>query len=170
MLLMIQIMQQIGFHMRGEIIWDKGASAGISCAWGSFKSASNPCLRDVHEYILVFSKLSNRLEKGDQQNSITNEDFVEWSKSIWRFPAVSARKVGHPAPYPEELPKRLIEFYSFEGNVILDPFMGSGTTAIAALSANRHFVGYELEKEYVELANQRINSFKKQTRLDCFLN
>ena len=77
--------------------------------------------------------------------------------------------MGHPAPFPEELPKRLIEFYSFEGNVILDPFIGSGTTAMAALNSNRHFVGFELEKEYADLANQRIHSFTKQKRMDSFL-
>ncbi len=156
---LIEIMRDIGFHMRGEIIWDKGASAGISCAWGSFKSASNPCLRDVHEYILIFSKLTNRLEKGDQENTIENGDFVEWSKSIWTFPAVSARKIGHPAPFPVELPRRLIEFYSYKENVILDPFMGSGSTAIAALQSHRHFIGYEINKDYVSLANERIREF-----------
>lgn len=82
---------------------------------------------------------------------------MEWSKSIWRFPTVSAKKIGHPAPFPLELPKRLIEFYSFENDVILDPFMGSGTTAVAALNLKRNFVGYELNEDYIKLANSRIN-------------
>jgi modification methylase len=156
----INIMDAIGFHMRGEIIWNKGSSAGVSTAWGSFASASNPCLRDVHEYILIFSKLTNKLEKEDKSNSIEKQDFVEWSKSIWKFPAESAKKVGHPAPFPEELPRRLIEFYSFEGNLVLDPFVGSGTTAIVAYKTNRHFIGFDISPEYVALANSRLNELR----------
>ncbi|MCR2111730.1 site-specific DNA-methyltransferase [Campylobacter upsaliensis] len=95
--------------MRGEIIWDKSASSGVSLAWGSFKSASNPVLRDTHEYILVFSKGDFKREKKKQnkQDSISKENFMEWSKSIWRFSAASAKKIGHPAPFPLELPKRI---------------------------------------------------------------
>ncbi|MDL0114627.1 site-specific DNA-methyltransferase [Campylobacter felis] len=157
-----QIMLELGFLMRGEIIWDKSASSGVSLAWGSFKSASNPVLRDTHEYILVFSKGDFKREKKKQnkQDSISKENFMEWSKSIWRFSAVSAKKIGHPAPFPLELPKRLIEFYSFENDVILDPFMGSGTSALAALQLKRNFVGYEINKDYVKLANHRINETK----------
>ena len=165
----IEIMRDIGFHMRGEIIWNKGASAGVSCAWGSFASASNPCLRDVHEYILIFSKLTNKLERGEKENSIEKKDFIEWTKSIWSFPAASARKIGHPAPFPEELPRRLIEFYSFKGDVVLDPFIGSGTTALAALKLKRHFIGYEISSEYVDLANKQISKIKGQQRLDDFM-
>ncbi|WP_104722008.1 DNA-methyltransferase [Helicobacter mesocricetorum] len=160
-----QIMLELGFLMRGEIIWDKSASSGVSLAWGSFKSASNPVLRDTHEYILVFSKgdFKREKKKNDKQDSISKENFMEWSKSIWRFPAVSAKKIGHPAPFPLELPKRLIEFYSFEQDIILDPFMGSGTSALAALELKRNFVGYEVSKEYIELANHRIK--REATRL-----
>ena len=142
--------------MRGEIIWNKGASAGVSCAWGSFASASNPCLRDVHEYILIFSKITNKLEKGEKINTIERSDFVQWSKSIWTFPAVSAKKIGHPAPFPIELPRRLIEFYSYKEDVILDPFIGSGTTALAAIELNRHYVGYEISQEFASLAKEKI--------------
>ncbi len=165
----IEIMHEIGFHMRGEIIWDKSASAGVSTAWGSFASASNPCLRDVHEYILVFSKHTNILQKGNKTNTIKKKDFVEWSKSIWTFPTESAKKIGHPAPFPEELPRRLIEFYTFKDDIILDPFIGSGTTAIAALKLKRHFIGYEIVPEYVELARKRIAKFKEQLKIDSFL-
>ncbi|RAX54499.1 SAM-dependent methyltransferase [Helicobacter sp. 16-1353] len=157
-----QIMLELGFLMRGEIIWDKSASSGVSLAWGSFKSASNPVLRDTHEYILVFSKGDFGRERGDKNDSISKENFMEWSKSIWRFPAVSAKKVGHPAPFPLELPKRLIEFYSFENDIILDPFMGSGTSAIAASELKRNFVGYEINKDYINLANKRINESKQR--------
>lgn len=163
-----QIMLEIGFLMRGEIIWDKSASSGVSLAWGSFQSASNPVLRDTHEYILVFSKGDFKREKKKQnkQDSISKENFIEWSKSIWRFSAVSAKKIGHPGPFPIELPKRLIEFYSFENDIILDPFMGSGTSALAAIRLKRNFVGYEINKDYIELANRRINN----EALDLFAN
>ena len=166
----IDIMHKIGFHMRGEIIWNKDASAGVSTAWGSFASASNPCLRDVHEYILIFSKITNRLEKGEKKNTIEKSNFVEWSKSIWNFSAVSAKKVGHPAPFPIELPRRLIELYSYENDVILDPFIGSGTTALAAIELNRHYVGYDISQEYVDLARKRINEVKNQLKLDKYLD
>lgn len=151
-----QIMLDLGFLMRGEIIWDKSASSGVSMAWGSYKSASNPVLRDTHEYILVFSKGDFKREKMGKTDSICKDDFIQWSKSIWHFNAVSAKKIGHPAPFPIELPKRLIEFYSFENDIILDPFMGSGTSAIAALELKRKFVGYEISEKYVDLANKRI--------------
>ena len=123
----IDAMQKIGFLMRGEIIWNKAASASPSTAWGSWCSASNPVLRDIHEYILIFSKGSFSRQRGEKNNSIQKEGFLEWTKSVWTFPAVSAKKIGHPAPFPEELPHRLIHLYSFEADVILDPFAGSGT-------------------------------------------
>jgi DNA modification methylase len=152
-----RMMIEIGFLMRGEIIWSKGAGAGVSMAWGSWQSASNPVLRDTHEYILVFSKGSFRRPKPEgKENTISKEDFMEWTKSVWTFNPESARKVGHPAPFPIELPHRLIQLYTFSGDVILDPFMGSGSTALAALKAGRKFVGYEIDPEYVRLAEGRM--------------
>ncbi len=153
----IESLLRFGFLMRGEIIWNKAASASPSTAWGSWKSAANPTLRDVHEYILVFSKgvfkRENPLRKA---NTISNDEFLEFTKSVWTFPAEQAGKIGHPAPFPLELPHRLIQLYSFMDDVVLDPFMGSGQTAIAALNLKRHYVGYELNAEYVSLANTRI--------------
>ncbi len=158
--MIIDIMLEIGFFMRGEIIWDKSASAGGSCAWGSWMSASNPVLRDVHEYILVFCKDSFSKKKvEDKKDTISRDDFLEWTKSIWTFPAVSAKRVGHPAPFPIELPHRLINLYSYEDDVVLDPFCGSGTTCLAAVKNNRNFVGYDVVEDYVELANKRIADF-----------
>ncbi|MFQ6065518.1 MAG: DNA-methyltransferase, partial [Candidatus Bathyarchaeia archaeon] len=121
----IQDMLNLGFLMRGEIIWDKGSSAAASTAWGSWLSASNPTLRDVHEYIVIFSKdtFSRRRSKG-RESTITRDEFLEWTKSVWSFQAESATKVGHPAPFPVELPLRLIKLYTFEREVVLDPFMG----------------------------------------------
>lgn len=155
----IEIALGCGFHMRGEIIWDKGASAGSSCAWGSWRSASNPVLRDVHEYILVFSKGSyKRRTKGDSKgtDSIERDEFLEFTKSVWKFPAASARQANHPAPFPVELPRRLIHLYSFEGDLVLDPFMGSGTTAEAAVRTGRRYVGYEIDPEYAKQARARL--------------
>jgi DNA modification methylase len=150
-------MIDLGYFMRGEIIWNKASSASPSTAWGSWLSASNPTLRDVHEYILVFSKETykrNLLEK--REDTITKEEFLEVTKSVWNFPAVSAKQVGHPAPFPVELPYRCIQLYTFENEVVLDPFMGSGQTALAALKTGRHYIGYETDQEYVQLAENRI--------------
>ncbi len=160
-----QMMLEIGFNMRGEIIWNKAASASPSTAWGSWQSAANPILRDVHEYILVFSKGDYKREKGNKENSISKEQFMEWTKSIWTMNAESARRIGHPAPFPEELPYRLIQLYSFTGDIILDPFIGSGTTAVSAIKSDRKFVGYDISKEYIELADKRIEPLIKQTKL-----
>ena len=149
----------LGFLMRGEIIWDKAASSSTSTAWGSWQSASNPTLRDTHEYILVFSKGSFRRDKMDGRiSTIARDEFLEFTKSVWEIPSESARKVRHPAPFPVELPYRLIQLYTFSNEIVLDPFMGSGQTALAALKAGRHFVGYEISGEYLELANSRIRT------------
>ncbi|OGO35334.1 MAG: SAM-dependent methyltransferase [Chloroflexi bacterium RBG_16_57_11] len=156
----VQQMVELGFLMRGEVIWDKGASAATSTAWGSWRSASNPTLRDVHEYILVFSKGSfRRMNLHKRVNTITKEEFLEYTRSVWTFGAESARKVGHPAPFPMELPYRLIQLYTYAGEVVLDPFMGSGQTAIAALKAGRHYVGFEIDTAYVKLAEGRVREF-----------
>lgn len=151
-----QMLLDIGFLMRGEIIWNKEASAGSSTAWGSWMSASNPTLRDMHEYILIFSKSRYQRDKKGKETTISKDEFLEYTRSIWVFPAESASKVGHPAPFPTELPRRLIQLYSYKGDVILDPFIGSGTTAVAAVQSDRHFIGYENLLEYVELCEKRI--------------
>jgi len=153
----IEDMQKIGFLMRGEIIWNKGSTASPSTAWGSWLSAKNPVLRDIHEYILVFSKDTfTRVNHNNERATMTKDEFLELTKSIWTFGAESAKKVGHPAPFPVELPLRCIKLYTFENDVVLDPFMGSGTTAVAAILSNRKFVGYEIEEKYVRLAEKRI--------------
>ena len=153
-------MFELGFLMRGEIIWNKASSASPSTAWGSWLSPANPTLRDIHEYILVFSKgMFSRKNMNKRKSTISRDEFLEFTKSVWTFPAVSAKEVGHPAPFPVELPYRLIQLYTYEGEVVLDPFMGSGQTAIAAIKTGRHYVGYEIEEEYVKLAERRIREF-----------
>ena len=153
----------LGFLMRGEIIWDKAASASTSTAWGSWQSASNPTLRDTHEYILVFSKGTFKREKIEgRESTIAKEEFLEFTKSVWAFASESAKKIGHPAPFPVELPYRLIQLYTYSNEVVLDPFMGSGQTALAALKSGRHYVGFELNEEYLRLAKSRIENYKQE--------
>ena len=155
--LIARSMIDLGFLMRGEIIWDKAASASTSTAWGSWQSASNPTLRDTHEYILVFSKGTFKRPKVEgRESTISKDEFLEYTKSVWGFASESAKKVGHPAPFPVELPYRLIQLYTYSNEVILDPFMGSGQTALAAKKTGRHYVGYEVNEEYLSLANERI--------------
>jgi modification methylase len=161
------VMLEIGYLMRGEIIWHKGAGAGVSMAWGSWQSAANPVLRDTHEYILVFSKGSfSRKKADDKENTIARDQFMEWTKSVWIMNPESAKKVGHPAPFPIELPYRLIQLYTFKGDVILDPFMGAGSTAIAALKSERKYVGYDIDPQYIKLAEERIAPHKLQMTLE----
>jgi len=190
---------------RGHIIWDKGASAGVSTAWGSFGRSTNPTLRDVHEYITVWSKDQLKLADGGE-TGVTGNQFVAWTRSVWRpeeligelqkkiadkladarrrdkddawiaesiaravwsqdtvpgptvWEMTTASAVDHPAPFPIELPKRVIELYTQPGDVVLDPFMGSGSTAIAAKLTGRHYVGYEVSAEYCALAEKRVAS------------
>jgi modification methylase len=147
----------LGLLMRGEIIWVKGKGASGSCAWGSWMSAGNPTLRDLHEYVLIFCKQRfDRPRKGI--STISREEFMAATTSVWHVPPESARRVGHPAPFPVTLVERLIHLYTFEGDVVLDPFMGSGTTAVAAANSCRRFVGYEINPEYVSLSQERISN------------
>ncbi len=183
-----QLVNQLEFQMRGEIIWDKGASVGVSTAWGSFASPSNPTLRDVHEFILVASRpeveplvtheMVSVFSKGGfgldnvtgSTPDITYGDFVEYTKSVWEIseedlrttiwdmPTESARKLGHPAPFPTELPRRLIRLYTYPGDVVVDPFAGSGSTCLAAQLTGRYYIGYDVDKRYVKIARDRLKS------------
>ncbi len=153
----IEDLLSLGFLMRGEVIWDKGATASSSIAWGTYLSAKNPVLRDAHEYILIFSKDTfTRGIKDKMKSTMSKDEFAELTKSVWAFNAESATRVGHPAPFPVGLPARCIKLYTFEEEVVLDPFMGSGTTAVAALELNRHYVGYDIDREYIEIAEKRV--------------
>ena len=155
-----ELLTSLGFIMRGEIIWQKSKGANANFAWGSWLSASNPVIRDIHEYCLVFSKDSmTKASKG--ASTIEKEEFMDSTLSIWNVPPARAKKIGHPAPYPVELVERFINLYSYEKELILDPFMGSGTTAIGAINLNRNYIGYENNEEYIKLAEERINSIIK---------
>ena len=164
----IDAMTEVGFLMRGEVIWNKGAGAGVSTAWGSWCSASNPTLRDIHEYILIFSKGKFRRNSKNKKSTITKEEFLEFTKSVWFFPPESAERVGHPAPFPVELPYRCIQLYTFKGEVVLDPFCGVGTTAIAAIKTGRHFICLDINPEYVEKARKRVKEYLAQTKIVDF--
>ena len=162
----IDDMLDVGFLMRGEIIWNKASSASTSTAWGTWLSPVNPTLRDIHEYILVFSKdIYNRKRLSEKTGTITKEQFLEFTKSVWTFSAESARKIGHPAPFPVELHYRFIQFYTFKGDVILDPFCGSGSACVAAIKTDRHYIGYDTKKEYVRLAEKRIREYRQQLEM-----
>jgi site-specific DNA-methyltransferase (adenine-specific) len=155
---------ELGFLMRGEIIWDKAASVGVSTAWGSWRSPSNPTLRDVHEFILVFCKEQFKLSEPRGESDLTSEEFTALTRSIWAFPTGSASKVGHPAPFPVELPRRLIKLYSWKacpgarprGGLVLDPFCGSGSTCVAAAQLGRLWIGVDIDPHYCELARERV--------------
>jgi site-specific DNA-methyltransferase (adenine-specific) len=160
-----EILQGLGLLMRGEVIWVKGKAAGGSCAWGTFQRPSNPVLRDVTERIVIASKgrfdralkPEQRLAKGlPSTATISRDEFVEATTDLWEIAPESATKVGHPAPFPVELPKRLIELYTYEGDVVLDPFMGSGSAALAAVRTGRHYIGFDNDKTYVTAARRRI--------------
>jgi len=178
-----QLVEELNLLMRGEIIWDKGASVGVSTAWGSFASPSNPTLRDVHEQVLVaekaapehiepiqnhniigvYSKDDPRLtNQGDASPDIWKEDFVEWTRSVWYIATESSNRVGHPAPFPVELPWRLIQLYTYRGDIVLDPFAGSGSTCVAARLADRHYIGYDIDSEYVRIARERTAEVARQ--------
>lgn len=150
------LMVELGFLMRGEIIWQKSKGANANFAWGSWLSASNPVIRDIHEYCLVFSK--EGMSKGSKgKSTIEKEEFMESTLSIWNINPARAKKIGHPAPFPVELAERFINLYSYEKDLILDPFIGSGSTAIAATNLKRSYIGYEISSEYCELAEKRLS-------------
>jgi site-specific DNA-methyltransferase (adenine-specific) len=145
----------IGFLPMGEIIWQKAKGANGSCAWGSWMNAKAPRLRDIHEYILVFAKYDySRPDRGE--SDITREEFMDATLSVWQIPPEFAKRVGHPAPFPIALAARVIGLYSYKGDVIIDPFVGSGSTCVAASQLGRHYVGYDISEEYCATAKKRI--------------
>jgi DNA modification methylase len=151
--------------LRGEVIWQKARGAAGSCAWGSFQRPANPVLRDVTERVIIASKgrfdralsARERLTNGlPSEASLSRDEFMEATTDIWEIPAESATRVGHPAPFPVELPARLIHLYTYYGDLVLDPFMGSGTTAVAAVQTHRHYIGYDTDPDYVSTALERV--------------
>ena len=173
----IHILQdRLGLLLRGEIVWQKGAGASGSCAWGSFRSPSNPVLRDVTERVIVASKgrfqraltpEQRRQHELPHESTISTEDFMALTLDVWQTPTESARRVGHPAPFPVELPEKLIELYTYVDDLVLDPFMGSGSSLVAASRLGRRYVGYDLDPGYVELARARVEEEGEAVPLDA---
>jgi site-specific DNA-methyltransferase (adenine-specific) len=146
-------------------VWAKARGAGGSCAWGSFRSPANPVLRDLTERVVIASKgrfdraLSavERAKCGLPSRSTAGADeFMEATTDVWEIPSERASRVGHPAPFPVELPERLIHAHTYVGDLVLDPFMGAGSTAVAAVRTGRHYVGYDLDPAYVADARARV--------------
>src|SRR6056297_1014555 len=151
--------------LRGEVIWQKQRGASGSCAWGSYRSPSNPVLRDTTERVIIASKgRFDRIGRGSSRAgepgvaTIPGDEFMEATLDVWEIPAESATRVGHPAPFPVALVERCIQLFTYDGDVVLDPFMGSGTTGVAAVRTGRHYVGYDTDAAYVRAARERIGS------------
>lgn len=155
--LFYNILESAGFNYRTKILWNKNQITSRT-AWGSFKSPSNPNILPPFEYVLVFYKDTPKKEGDKNDIDITKEEFIAWTNGLWNIAPESKKKVKHPAPYPEELCRRLIKMFSYVGDIIFDPFMGSGTTCIVAKKNNRRYIGAELEKSFVELANSRLEN------------
>lgn len=167
----IGILQDLDFLLRGEIIWVKAETSSGSCAWGSFQRASNPVLRDVTERIIVaskatFARVMNVKARQESElpflSTMTRDAFLSDTIDVWEFPPESAQRVGHPAPFPIELPRRLINLFTYKGDLVLDPFIGVGTTAVAALETKRNYAGFELVQEYVDVAKRRIEETRQK--------
>ena len=167
------LQDRLGLLMRGEVIWRKAMGAGGSCAWGSFRSPANPVLRDLTERVLIaskgrFDRALSRSRRHDldlpHRPTIATEEFLAATLDVWDIPAESASRVGHPAPFPVELPRRLIELYTYEDDLVLDPYIGSGTTAVAAVTTGRHYVGFDTDDSYVALADERVAAVRRSMR------
>ncbi len=164
-------LRKIGMLFRTEIIWYKQTMLKRT-AWGSFKSPSNPHIVPSWEYVLIFSKGQNRLDGNPEDADITKEEFMKFSDGMWYIPPETQRN-GHPAPFPEDLIYRLIKFYSYKGNTVLDMFGGTGTVAVVAKNTGRNFVHIDLSKEYCKVAEKRLNTAKEklsQVKLDIVSN
>jgi len=169
----IRILQDdLGLLLRGEVIWQKAEGASGNCAWGSFRSPANPVLRDVTERVVIASKgrfdrarpaARRRAEGLPHHSTLTNDEFLDATLDLWRIPAESARRVGHPAPFPVELPLRLIELYTYAGDLVLDPFVGAGSAAVAAVRAGRRYAGYDIDPQYIAIARARIEEEEART-------
>jgi site-specific DNA-methyltransferase (adenine-specific) len=159
------LQDDLGLLLRGEVVWRKGDGASGSCAWGSFRSPANPVLRDTTERVIIASKgrfdralnARQRAARGlPHESTLTTDEFLEATLDVWDLAPESARRVGHPAPFPVELPQRLIELYTYRDDLVLDPFLGSGSTVVAAARTGRRAIGYETDAEYVAIAQQRL--------------
>jgi modification methylase len=162
--------------LRGEVVWVKAKGAAGSCAFGSYMKASNPVLRDLTERVVIASKgrfdraipAAKRAARGmPYESTISKEEFLASTLDVWEIRPERARRVGHPAPFPVELPERFIRLYSYRDDVVLDPFLGSGSTAVAAVRNDRRYVGYDTDPQYVELAEARVSEAREAAERDA---
>lgn len=156
-------LRKLGMKFRTEIIWYKQTMLKRT-AWGSFKSPANPHIVPSWEYVLIFSKEKDRLDGDYKDADITKEEFMKFSDGFWQIWPETQRK-GHPAPFPEELIYRLVKFYSYGGNLVLDMFGGTGTVAVVAYKAKRHFIHIDISEEYNRVAQTRLDRIKNQLKL-----
>jgi site-specific DNA-methyltransferase (adenine-specific) len=159
--------------LRGEVVWQKQRGASGSCAWGSYRSPANPVLRDTTERLIIASKgRFDRVGRGAAapdrpgEATIPGDEFLEATLDVWEIPAESATRVGHPAPFPVALVERCIQLFTFAGDVVLDPFIGSGTTAVAAANTGRRYIGYDTDSAYVHRARERVGTMAEATPPD----
>ena len=155
-----QMMERIGFNYRCDIAWDKHQVVGRATAWGSYKSCSNPVVRRRHEYILVWNKGPWRLDPTIEgtKSDLTDEEFQQWSMSYWPIQPETQNRGGHEVPFPVRLARRAIKLFSYPGDIVLDPFCGSGTTCLAAYLLKRRYLGIDNDKKFVEYTERRIDS------------
>jgi len=163
------IAKKIGWKYHSTIIWNEG-NISRRTAWGSFMSASAPYVIAPVEVVLVLYKKNWKKISGSKKSDITKTDFMQWTCGLWSFSGESKKKVGHPAPFPIELPRRCIKLFSFIGDKVLDPFLGSGTTLIASYISNRIGIGVESDKGYCDLAVRRLKNEAKIEQASLFKN
>lgn len=150
------IAKAIGWNYHSTIIWNEG-NISRRTAWGSWLSASAPYVIAPVEVIVVMYKAHwKKQHRAGRVTGISKEEFMAWTNGVWSFNGESKKRIGHPAPFPRELPKRCIKLFSFEGDIVLDPFLGSGTTLIEALSNNRYGIGFDIDETYCQLAKKRL--------------
>lgn len=162
-----KIVKEVGWKYHSTIIWNEG-NISRRTAWGSFMSASAPYVIAPVELILILYKKRWKKISGSRKSDITKDEFMKWTNGVWNFNGESKKKVGHPAPFPIELPRRCIKLFSFVGDIILDPFLGSGTTLIASYLNNRKGVGVEIDKKYCDLAIRRLYKEAKINQVSFF--
>lgn len=150
-----KIAQDVGWKYHSTIIWNEG-NISRRTAWGSWLSASAPYVIAPVELIVVLYKDEWKKTNGSRKSDITKEEFMEWTNGLWTFNGESKKRIGHPAPFPVELPLRCIKLFSYVGDIVFDPFAGSGTTLITAYNLNRFAIGVEIDKNYCQLAKNRI--------------
>jgi len=151
----VTIAKKIGFQYHSTIIWNE-QNISRRTAWGSWLSASAPYVIAPVEMIVILYKKKWKKISGSKKSDITKKEFLEWTNGVWNFMGESKKRIGHPAPFPVELPKRCIKLFTYVGDTILDPFLGSGSTLIACALTNRKGIGIEIDKNYCELSKRRL--------------